>query len=192
MLARILAQSRNLIIIAVAGSLLASVLVTVFATADMVRIVLAIFQHGTFADDSAKRVALGAVELSELFLLSAVLYVIALGLYQLFVGRDVYLPDWLEIPSLDNLKERLLGTVLVMLAISFFGYAVTWDGSLNILGVGISTGVVIAGISYTLAHAKKQSANLPGGDLQATASESRAAATEGDKRTQNKIYPPHQ
>ncbi len=80
----------------------------------------------------------------------------------------------------------------VMLAISFFGYAVTWDGSLNILGVGISTGVVIAGIAYTLSLGRGQPAASPGGDLQATTDESRAGTSENDERTHYKISPPHQ
>ncbi len=150
MLAKLLAQSRYIIIIAVLGSLLASFLVIVFAGWDMVRITLDILQKDITATGIGKHVAVGAIELIELFLLGIVLYVIALGMYQLFIGRDVYLPEWLEIRSLDNLKVRLLSTVLLMLAVTFLGYAVTWDGSINILGVGVAIGLVIAALAYTI------------------------------------------
>ncbi len=155
MLAKFLAQSRYLIIIAVLGSLLASFLVIIFAGWDIVRITLDILQKDIAGPEIGKHIAVGAIELIELFLLGIVLYVIALGMYQLFIERDVYLPHWLEINSLDNLKERLLSTVLLMLAVTFLGYAVTWDGSMNILGVGIAVGLVIAALAYTLKLAKQ-------------------------------------
>lgn len=155
MLAKLLAQSRYLVIIAVLGSLLASFLVIVFAAFDIVRIAVEVFQSDITASGAGKHVAVGAIELIELFLLGVVLYVIALGMYQLFIERDAYVPHWLEIRSLDNLKERILSTVLVMLAVTFLGYAVTWDGSMNIIGVGIAVGIVIAGLAYTIKLGKQ-------------------------------------
>ena len=153
MLSTLLSKSRYLIILAVVGSLLAATLVMLFGVYDILRILLAIFQGGLESGDVTKKVAVGSIELIELFLLGTVLYVISLGLYQLFIAQDITLPVWLEIKTLDNLKERLLATVLVMLAVSFFGYAVTWNGEWNIIAVGLAIGFVIFGVSYALAHA---------------------------------------
>ncbi len=156
MLAYLFSKSRYLIILAVVGSLLASAMVMLFGVYDIIRILMLILQGGLDSVDVTKKVAVGSIELIELFLLGTVLYVISLGLYQLFIAQDVKLPSWLEIKTLDNLKERLLATVLVMLAVSFFGYAVTWDGGWNILAVGLSIGFVIVGVSYALAHAIRE------------------------------------
>jgi uncharacterized membrane protein YqhA len=153
MLTRLFSWSRYLIIIAVLGSLLASMLVMFFGVYDLVYISVQILQEGAAARDVAKKVAVGAIELVELFLLGTVLYVVGLGLYQLFINKDIQLPAWLEIATLDNLKERLLATVLVMLGVSFLGYAVTWNGDWNIIAIGAAIGIVIIGIAYTLAHA---------------------------------------
>jgi uncharacterized membrane protein YqhA len=155
MLAKLLAGSRFMVIIAVLGSLLASFLVIAFAGWDIVRVAMEVIQEGVSDTSAGKRVAVGAIELIELFLLGVVLYVIALGMYQLFIERDVYLPAWLEIRSLDNLKERLLSTVLVMLAVTFLGYAVTWDGTINIVGIGVAIALVIAALAYTIRLAKQ-------------------------------------
>ena len=155
MLAKLLAGSRYIVIIAVLGSLLASFLVIVFAAWDIVRIAVEVIQEGVSDKSAGKHVAVGAIELIELFLLGVVLYVIALGMYQLFIERDVYLPEWLEIRTLDNLKERLVSTVLVMLAVTFLGYAVTWDGSITIVGVGVAIGLVIAALAYTIKLSKE-------------------------------------
>lgn len=156
MVATLLAKSRYLIIVAIVGSLLAAALVMIFGVYDIVRILIVILQQGVDEIDVTKKVAVGAVELIELFLLGTVLYVIALGLYQLFINQDIQLPGWLRIETLDNLKERLLATVLVMLAVSFFGYAVTWDGSWNIIAIGLAVGIVILGVSYALANALRE------------------------------------
>lgn len=156
MLGTLLAKSRYLIIVAITGSLLAAALVMLFGVYDIVRILIVILQQGVDEIDVTKKVAVGAVELIELFLLGTVLYVIALGLYQLFINQDIQLPGWLRIETLDNLKERLLATVLVMLAVSFFGYAVTWDGSWNIIAIGLAVGIVILGVSYALANALRE------------------------------------
>ncbi|MDL1897597.1 YqhA family protein [Anaerolineae bacterium CFX7] len=153
MVSKLFAASRYLILLAVVGSLLAATLVMLFGIYDLFRIFLNIVQGNVYAEDVTKKVSVGAIELIELFLLGTVLYVVSLGLYQLFIEKEIPVPAWLKISTLDNLKERLLATVLVMIAVSFFGYAVTWDGSWNILAIGLAIGFVIIGIAYTLARA---------------------------------------
>ena len=165
MLAKLLAWSRYLIIISVIGSLAASVTVTLFAGVHMVWVVLAFISDPGHPEDLGKRVAVGATELIELFLLGTVLYIIALGLYQLFIDRDVYLPPWLEIRTIDNLKQRLLSTVVVMLAVSFLGFVVTWDGSMNILALGVAIGLVLASLAYILSLSRQPNDVSPGGQM---------------------------
>jgi uncharacterized membrane protein YqhA len=155
MVAKLLAWSRYLIVIAVLGSLLASFLVIVFAAYDIGRIALDVLRQGVDSGSVGKHVAVGAIELIEMFLLGIVLYVIALGMYQLFIRRDAYLPGWLIIRTLDDLKERLLSTVLVMLAVTFLGYAVTWDGTINIVGIGVAIALVIAALAYSIRLARQ-------------------------------------
>lgn len=150
MLKKLLLSSRYLIVLAVLGSLLAATFLILFATFDVLRITFSVLARDLSADSTVKTVSVGAVELIELYLLGTVLYVISLGLYQLFIERDITLPEWLEIKTLDNLKERLLSTILVMLGVSFFGYAVTWDGSWTILAIGVGTGMVIFALAYTI------------------------------------------
>jgi uncharacterized membrane protein YqhA len=150
MMARILGGSRYIVLISVVGSLLAAVTVTVLTCVQLVRVVQEFFRAVPVIDELGKRVAVRAAELIELFLLGTVLYVIALGLYQLFIDREILLPKWLTIHSLDNLKERLIGTVVVMLAVSFLGFVVAWDGSINIIGLGSAVGLVIASLALIL------------------------------------------
>ncbi len=43
------------------------------------------------------------------------------------------MPHWLVITDLDDLKGKLLGVITVLLAVTFLGDVVTWDGSKGIL-----------------------------------------------------------
>jgi uncharacterized membrane protein YqhA len=106
-------------------------------------------QH-EFDADGAKHVSVEVISLVDLFLLGTVLYVVAVGLYQLFINPRLPTPRWLKIHDLDDLKERLLATIVVLLAVSFLGYVVTWDGSLHLLGAGAAIGVVLIAISLLL------------------------------------------
>jgi uncharacterized membrane protein YqhA len=89
------------------------------------------------------------VTMIDLFLLGTVLYIVAIGLYELFVDPGLPMPGWLRITTLDDLKERLLGVVGVLLAVTFLGSAVTWDGSADILGLAV--GAVLGVVSLTIA-----------------------------------------
>lgn len=149
MFRRILAGSRYLVIIAVIGSFLASVAVLIYTGVTVISIVFDAFSHG-FNVDSAKHLEIEAIEIIDLFLLGAVLYIVALGLYDLFIDDTLPMPPWLVIHTLDNLKERLIAVVVVLLAVTFLGYVVNWNGSINIVGLGVSVGLVLFALGYIL------------------------------------------
>ena len=96
----------------------------------------------------AKGLILGVIELTDLFLLATVLYVIAIGLFELFIDDRVVLPRWLEIHDLDDLKEKLIGVIVLVLAVLFLGQVATWDGSRDLLGYGTATALVIAALTW--------------------------------------------
>lgn len=61
------------------------------------------------------------------------------------------MPGWLKICDLDDLKEKLLGLVIIALAVLFLGDALTWDGTFHSLAHGAAIGAVIISLSvYTL------------------------------------------
>jgi uncharacterized membrane protein YqhA len=97
------------------------------------------------------------VQQADTALLATVLYVIALGLYSLFVDDDIPMPAWLQIHHLDDLKQLLAAVVAVVLGVLFLGYALIWDGSTELLTVGLACAAVIAALSFFLwqsAHEK--------------------------------------
>ena len=151
-LRNILASSRYLIIISVVGTLVGSIIVLGYGAITVVVVLIHIFfVRNLFTTDDVKIVAVSSVELIDLFLLSTILYIVSLGLYKLFIDSKLPLPDWLEIADLNDLKERILGVILVLLAISFLGYVVEWQfGDYSILALGVAVGLVLFALSYSL------------------------------------------
>jgi uncharacterized membrane protein YqhA len=79
---------------------------------------------------------------------------IALGLYELFINTDLKLPEWLQIRTFDDLKLKLVGVVIVVLAVLFLGQVVAWNGERDLLRFGAGIAVVIAALTYFLSTAK--------------------------------------
>jgi uncharacterized membrane protein YqhA len=147
---RVLSSSRYFLLLAVLGSFLASCAALVYAWFAGVALVLGEFAAPEFSSTGIKRVSVEVISLVDLFLLGTVLYIVAAGLYQLFIDPDTPMPGWLQIADLDHLKERLLSTVAVLLAVNFLGYVVTWDGGYTLLGVGAAIGVVLVALALLL------------------------------------------
>jgi uncharacterized membrane protein YqhA len=148
----ILAGSRYLVIISVLGTLVGSIIVLVYGAVTVVGVLIEIFfNHIVFTTEEVKIVAVSSVELIDLFLLSTILYIVSLGLYRLFIDPTLPLPGWLEIGDLNDLKERILGVIIVLLAISFLGYVVEWKfGDYSIVAPGLAIGLVLFAIGYSL------------------------------------------
>lgn len=150
MLRNILAGSRYLVVIAVIGTFLASIATLVYGGITIVFILFETFSHGDFSTTGIKHLSVECIELIDLFLLGTVLYIIALGLYELFIDESIPTPQWLVISSLDSLKEKLLGVIAVLLAVTFLGDVVTWNGSTSILAAGVAVGLVLFALGYLL------------------------------------------
>ena len=84
------------------------------------------------------------------------MYIIALGLYELFVDDQLPLPQWLEIHDLDDLKNKLTGVVILVMAVLFLGQVVTWDGERDLLRYGGGIALMIAALTYFLSQRSKK------------------------------------
>lgn len=149
-LVRLLGLSRYLIIIAVLAILVAATTLLVYGAAETFGVVRGLFDPEVGAPKGAKGLILVFIELTDLFLLATVLYVIAIGLFELFVDDRVALPHWLEIHDLTDLKEKLIGVIIVVMGVVFLGQVVTWDGERRLLGYGAGIALVIASLTYFL------------------------------------------
>lgn len=122
-----------------------------FAYASMVvaREIWEILRGGWPDSKGSKHLAVVAVETTDLILLGTVLNIVALGLLQLFVLEALTprLRPWLRVTDLDQLKDKLMGVVAVLLAVSFLAQVVEWDRTKNVAYLGLAIASVMVAMS---------------------------------------------
>jgi uncharacterized membrane protein YqhA len=155
LLKNIVLISRILVIIAIFGLLLTSVVVIVTGFAELFRILSYFMEHGLLNEGVGTFLAVTVTEMIDLYLIGLVLLIIAVGLYQLFIDPNLDVPEWLDTPSFEVLKGRLLVVVVVVLAVMFLGYAAEATDAIFIAGMGIAISLVIAACGYIISiHAQ--------------------------------------
>lgn len=138
-----LAGSRYVIVLAVIGTLISSLTLLVYGALTAFDIVIDTIRHHSISPEGAKELSIEFIELVDLFLLGTVLYIIAIGLYELFIDDSIEMPAWLHINDLDDLKDKLVSVIIVLLGVTFLGSAVSWKGGRDILYYGVAIAVVL-------------------------------------------------
>ena len=149
---RVLSSSRYLILIAVIGSFLASLVLILYGGYNTIRLVISAVSFLGKDPEEIKNVAVNFIGIVDVFLLGTIFYIIALGLYELFIDDQVKVPTWLEIHTLDDLKERLIGVVIIVMGVFFLEKIVTWKEQIDLFQLGIAIAVVIAALTYFLSQ----------------------------------------
>lgn len=151
---RLLGLSRMLILLSVLGSFIASATLMVYGALRSVGIVVELLSHyseSLLTDEQyGKDLIAETIALIDMFLLGTVLFIVAAGLYQLFVDSRTALPDWLRIRSLDDLKSLLTGVIIVALLVTFLGSAVSWKDGTDILYFGVAVAAVVLAANISM------------------------------------------
>lgn len=94
----------------------------------------------------------------DAILLGTVLLVIGYGLYELFIDAEIEVPLWLRVRDLDDLKSKLIGVVVAILAVVFVGVFVDSNRSDDVLSYGAGAGALVVGLAiFAYASKKKDS-----------------------------------
>ena len=156
----ILWESRIFIILAVVASIISAIVLTVIGTLDIyysLKIVIgSITDKAVFAKMYTKMLG-SVVSAMDLYLISTVLLIFGIGLYELFISRipqiegDNKSGAILKIHSLDELKEKLLKVIHVVLVVYFFKYAIKleYKNILDLLYLAIAILLIAASIYLT-------------------------------------------
>ncbi len=102
--------------------------------------------YKAFTDETARDstvLATKFISVMDIYLISVILYIFAVGLYELFVGK-LQLPEWLKVGSIDQLKSKLASVIVLILAITFTKNLVEWKNPLDTLLFGLAASAVIA------------------------------------------------
>lgn len=142
---RVLSLARYVIVLGVIASLLLSIAVIVTS---VVRAGLSIAEALPRLADAktAKQLAVAGIEVADLLLIATVLYIIATGLYELFIG-DVDLPAWITVTSLTDLKTKLISVIVAVMGVTFLSQVVNWNGATDLLPFGSAIALVVLALT---------------------------------------------
>ena len=91
----------------------------------------------------------------DAILLGTVLLVIGYGLYELFIDAEIEVPLWLRVRDLDDLKSKLIGVVVAILAVVFVGVFVDSNRSEDVISYGVGAGALVVGLAIFAFATKK-------------------------------------
>ena len=161
-------NSRFIVLLAVVSSMISSVILFVVATVDVFELISKVFKYVAMPGDERTPAAyeafhgnvvghiIGAI---DDYLLATVLFIFALGLYELFISKIDEAEAEAEassrillIHSLDDLKDRLAKVVLMILIVTFFKNVIntTFEEPLNILYLGV--GILFIALALYFTH----------------------------------------
>lgn len=85
------------------------------------------------------------IELVDSFLIATALYVFSVSMYELFIDK-LALPDWMLAHNLHELKDKLGGVIILVMAVKFLEHLVEWKDPNASLLFAISVAVVSASL----------------------------------------------
>ena len=147
---RILGGTRYLVIVPILGLVIAASFFFVFGGIGLIRLLIELLVgsfRGASHEAAGMETSLVIVEVVEFvhtFLVGTVLYITAVGLYQLFI-QEIKFPQWLKIDSTEELETNLIGVTVVVLAVNFMG-TVFVRGPENLLQYGAGIALPIAAL----------------------------------------------
>ena len=152
----ILSNGRYMVILGVIGAFLAAISLFVYGGILTVQQIIETVQTGYVSSKGSKTLMLSFVEIADIFLLGTVMYIISTGLYELFIDDNIELPGWLEIHTLDDLKQKLVGVIVVVMAVVFLGHVIKWHGETEIVYYGAAIAFMVAALTYFTSQKKKK------------------------------------
>jgi len=151
MLRKVLELSRFLMVLPVIGSLFVTLSVVISGLGLVVVQEWELLQKGEYSARTAKQLTVTVIQTIDMFLVGALSYIIAVGIYVLFIGQtDDQSLKRFKIESLTDLENKVIGVVVVAMAVGFVGKAAEGPGPEAVLQGGVGVAVVIAALCLFL------------------------------------------
>jgi uncharacterized membrane protein YqhA len=152
MLKKLFGVTRYAVLIPSLASILGALLLMAQGSVEMVFVIIDAISNESTLKESIVYV-LTAV---DAILLGTVLLVIGYGLFELFIDDELPVPLWLRVYDLDDLKSKLIGVVVAIIAVVFVGIFVDADRSKDVLSYGVGAGALVVGLAIFAYATKKE------------------------------------
>ena len=147
-----LGLTRYAVVVPAIASIIGALLLMVQGSIEIVKVVI----DAIFNNSYLKITIVDVLTAVDAILLGTVLLVIGYGLYELFVDTRLEVPAWLQINDLDDLKSKLIGVVVAIIAVVFVGVFVDSNRASEVVSYGVGAGALVAGLAL-FAYATKKS-----------------------------------
>jgi len=109
---------------------------------------------------TVKDVIVDVLTAIDAILLGTVLLVIGFGLYELFIDTNIQVPPWLRVEDLDDLKSKLIGVVVAIIAVVFVGIFVDSNRASDVISYGVGAGALVVGLAIFAFATKKNNGKI--------------------------------
>jgi uncharacterized membrane protein YqhA len=148
---KILGATRYAVIVPSIASMIGALLLMAQGSIQMIVIVF----QAAFEQTPLKETIVEVLTAVDAILLGTVLLVIGYGLYELFVDTHIQIPTWLQINDLDDLKSKLIGVVVAIIAVIFVGVFVDSNRAGDVIAYGVGAGALVTGLAIFAWATKK-------------------------------------
>ena len=152
---RIVGLTRYAVFVPAIASMIGALLLMMQGSIEMVVAVIDTVLNGY----GLKQTIVAVLTAVDAILLGTVLLVIGYGLYELFIDADLDVPTWLRVDDLDDLKSKLIGVVVAIIAVVFVGVFVDTDRSDDVVSYGLGAGAIVTGLAIFAYATKKDRTN---------------------------------
>ena len=147
MLRKLLESGRYLLVLPVIGSLLLTVAVVTVGLGVILVRGGELFRNAEFSEQTAKLLSVTVIETIDLFLVGAISYITAVGIYKLFISQqEEQLLMRVKIEKLADLENKIIGVVVAALAVAFLGHSAKATDAQTILHSGVGIALVIGAL----------------------------------------------
>ena len=148
---RLIEVSRFVVIVPALAAIVGAIVLMILGSVEILRAALGVVVEQV----PLKETIVDVLASIDAILLGTVLLVIGYGLYELFVDTNLDVPDWLEINNLDDLKAKLIGVIVAIIAVIFVGELVDADSANDVMYYGIGSGAVVIALAAFSLNSKK-------------------------------------
>ena len=140
---KVLGLTRYAVVVPAIASIIGALLLMGQGSIEMISVVI----DALTSSASLKETIVEVLTAVDAILLGTVLLVIGYGLYELFIDADIDVPMWLRVNDLDDLKSKLIGVVVAIVAVVFVGVFVDSNRSAEVISYGVGAGALVVGLA---------------------------------------------